>query len=210
VEGPLGAGKTAFAEAWAERTGARRLELDPAANPFLPDAFAAPERKAFSAQMAFLLARHQQQLGLRQGELFARSTVVDYVFERDRVYAELLLSPAELALYDRIFHLLAPRAVAPDLLVALRAKPERLLERLRARDAPHERPISLGLLERLVEGYGALLGRWRASPVVAVDVSEVELAEHEDALDALIGEVLRVGAGLSPGDRLEMRPPRSP
>ena len=79
-----------------------------------------------SVQLFYLLARYQQQGELSQGDLFARGGVVsDYLFAKDRLFASLNLSPDEMALYDRIYQMLKPRTVTPDLVVYLQARTRR-------------------------------------------------------------------------------------
>ena len=131
VEGPIGVGKTAFAQVLAEGCGAR-LVLEPGGNPFLTQFYQDPRTFGFQTQLYYLLSRYQQQGELAQEELFAQGGVVtDYLFSRDRVFAQLNLAPSELALYDKVFRLLDPRIPRPDLVVYLQARPEVLMERLR-------------------------------------------------------------------------------
>lgn len=208
VEGAPGAGKSALVAGWSVRAGARRVELDAETNPFLEEALAEPSSRAFSAQMYFLLARHRLQAELRQGELFARHTVSDGLFHRDRLYAMVMLNEAELALYDRIYRLLEPRAVLPDLVVWLRARPEILLDRLRARGRRRDRSIGLERLERLAASYAAFFDAWRGSRLLVIDVSATELEEDDEALEGVILEIRRAARQLGPGERAELKLPR--
>jgi deoxyadenosine/deoxycytidine kinase len=94
-----------------------------------------------SAQLFFLLQRYAQQGELAQGDLFSRGGVVsDYLFAKDRLFAVLNLSDDELALYDRIYQMLKPRTVTPDLVVYLQARTDVLLDRIRKRGRAEERP----------------------------------------------------------------------
>ena len=95
-----------------------------------------------SAQLFFLLQRYAQQGELAQGDLFSRGGVVsDYLFAKDRLFATLNLSDDEMALYDRIYQMLKPRTVTPDLVVYLQARTDVLLDRIRKRGRSEERPI---------------------------------------------------------------------
>ena len=102
-------GKTAL----AERLGARldaTVVLDDTENPFLGDFYAGRAGAAFQTQLFFTLARHRQLLELRQGDLFSQTTICDFVFERDRIYAFMNLDDNELFIYQRLFDLVAPRS----------------------------------------------------------------------------------------------------
>ena len=122
IEGPIGAGKTAL----AERLGARldaTVVLDEAENPFLADFYGGRPGAAFQAQLFYTLARHRQQLALRQADLFAQITICDYLFDRDKIYAFLNLDDNELFIYQRLYELLARDVPSPDLVVYLQRRP---------------------------------------------------------------------------------------
>ena len=75
------------------------------------------------------------------GSLSRGGVVSDYLFAKDRLFATLNLSDDEMALYDRIYQMLKPRTVTPDLVVYLQARTDVLLERIRKRGRSEERPI---------------------------------------------------------------------
>lgn len=107
IEGLIGVGKTSLCQLLGQRWDAR-LILEPwDANPFLSAFYEDPQRFAFPAQMFYLASRYAQQRDLRQGELFTRTVVSDYLFEKDRIFAEQTLGGDELALYYRFARLLA-------------------------------------------------------------------------------------------------------
>ena len=141
VEGPIGAGKSSLAEILSESLSARIIRESPEENPFLGSFYKDRRRHAMSAQLFFLLQRYAQQGELAQGDLFSRGGVVsDYLFAKDRLFAVLNLSNDELALYDRIYQMLKPRTVTPDLVVYLQARTDVLLDRIRKRGRSEERP----------------------------------------------------------------------
>ncbi len=105
IEGPVGVGKTTLAERLAARLDARGV-FDDRENPFLVDFYSGRNGAAFQTQLFFTLARHRQLTGLRQRELFNQTTVCDYIFERDRIYAFVNLDDNELFIYQRLFELL--------------------------------------------------------------------------------------------------------
>ena len=154
VEGPIGAGKSSLAAILAEQLNARLIVERPDENPFLGPFYRDRRRHAMSAQLFFLLQRYAQQGELAQGDLFAGGGVVsDYLFAKDRLFAVLNLSDDELALYDRIYQMLKPRTVTPDLVVYLQARTEVLLERIRKRGRPEEKPIRADYVEEVARSY---------------------------------------------------------
>src|SRR5205814_6645235 len=101
VEGPIGAGKTTLAERLGPRLDAT-LVLEESDNPFLADFYADRPGAALQAQLFFLLSRHRQQTEQRQTNLFSQTTISDYVFDKDRIFAYLNLDDNELFIYQRL------------------------------------------------------------------------------------------------------------
>lgn len=179
IEGPIGVGKTTFARRLARRLDAG-LVLEATDNPFL-EAFYKDRRGAsFSAQIWFLLARHQQLKELRQGNLFHRTFVSDYLFEKDRVFAYLNLSDSELATYEKLYQLLVPDVMRPDLVVYLQARVPALLRRIGERGREVEKRISEGYLDETVQACDHFFFRYNEAPLLVVDTNDIDPA-HEDA-----------------------------
>jgi deoxyadenosine/deoxycytidine kinase len=160
IEGPIGLGKTAL----AERLGARldaTVVLDDRDNPFLDDFYAGRSGAAFQTQLFFTLARHRQLLALRQGDLFSQTTICDYLFERDRVYAFLNLDDNELFIYQRLFELVARDLPVPDLVIYL----------------------------QLNEAYNYFFFHYTATPLLVVETSQLDLTWGDETLDDLLKQV---------------------
>ena len=105
IEGPIGVGKSSLARRLAARLDAATV-LEERANPFLADFYAGRPGAALQAQLFYLLNRHRQLASLRQADLFAQTTVCDYLFDKDKVFAYLNLDDNELFIYQRLFDLL--------------------------------------------------------------------------------------------------------
>ena len=158
VEGPIGAGKSSLAEILGTELQARVIRESPEENPFLGAFYRDHHRHAMSAQLFFLLQRYAQQGELAQGDLFTRGGIVtDYVFAKDRLFATLNLSDDELVLYDRIYQMLKVRTVAPDLVVYLQARTEVLVDRIRRRARPEEKPIRTEYVDEVAQAYARFL-----------------------------------------------------
>ena len=196
VEGPVGVGKTTLARALARRMNARLIEEDLEGNPFVKGFYVDPKRTAFQTQIFFLLSRYQQQLTFKQQDLFVRSTVLDYTFEKDRIFAYLTLDPAELALYERIYALLEVRVPRPDLVVFLMARPEVLMDRIRGRSREWERPITLEYLQGLTRAYNDYFFHYDRSPLLVVNTSEIDMVEKEAHLEDVLSAILRMKTGV--------------
>ena len=132
IEGPIGTGKTTLARHLALRLDATTV-LDNTDNPFVADLYAGRAGAAFQAQLFSLLARHRQQSTLRQTDLFNQLVIADYLFDKDKIYAYLNLDDNELFIYQRLYDLLAPDLVTPDLVVYLQAPSDLVRQRVRQR-----------------------------------------------------------------------------
>jgi deoxyadenosine/deoxycytidine kinase len=189
VEGPVGSGKTALAQALAERLGARLVAEAAEENPFLRGFYADRKKYAFQAQLFFLLSRFQQQQALFQQDLFSQSTVADYLFARDRIFASLTLAPEELGLYERVYELLGPRVVRPDLVVYLQARTEVLLARVRRRGRDFERAVDGPWLDGLARAYNDFFFHYDDTPLLVVNASDVDLEGNAEDVDSLIAVI---------------------
>ena len=195
IEGPVAVGKLALTERLAARLDATVI-LDDTENPFLADFYAGRPGAAFQAQLFSLLARHRQQVALRQSDLFNRLTISDYLFDKDKIYAYLNLDDNELFIYQRLYDLLAPDVVTPDLVVYLQTPTDLLRRRARAQEtggstetAPDER-----YLGELNEAYHHFFFHYTATPLLVVETSEFDLAWGEGALDDLLKQIEGMGS----------------
>ena len=126
IEGPIGVGKTELAKRLADNLNAELILEEVAENPFLERFYRDGRSAALPAQMFFLFARAKQVEGLRQSDLFTDVRVADYLFAKDRLFAELNLDPDELALYDQVVTNLAVEAPVPDLVIYLQSSVDAL------------------------------------------------------------------------------------
>jgi deoxyadenosine/deoxycytidine kinase len=198
VEGVTGAGKSALATALARRLVGRLVTDAGSGNPFLRQFHRDRRGFAFSTQIFFLLARHRQQAELAQADLFAEVTVSDYLLARDRIFAYLNLSDAELALYEQLWKLLlregGPR---PDLVVYLQASPETLMSRLKARGALAESGLSAAGLEELNKAYNTFFFNYSDCPLLVVNTNDLDLDRDSAALEDLVDRALEHRQGTS-------------
>ena len=191
VEGPIGVGKSSLAQILGEELSARViLDEQPQENPFLGSFYKDPRRHAMSVQLFFLLQRYTQQGELAQGDLFSRGGVVtDYIFQKDRLFAVLNLTDDELALYDRIYQMLKLRTAKPDLIVYLQARTEVVMERIRRRARPEEKPIRPEYVQQVAQAYADFFFSYNEGPLLIVNASDIDFvgnAEHRRELLSVI------------------------
>jgi deoxyguanosine kinase len=195
VEGPIGVGKTALAQALGKEMNARLVLEDTEKNPFLPRFYEDPDKYSFPAQLYFLLTRYNQQRELSQQDLFAQMTVADYLFAKDRIFASLNLSPDELKLYEGVYQLLNAEMAKPDLVVYVRARVEVLADRLRKRNRDFERDISFEYLERVSAAFRDFFFYYDEAPLLVVDTSDIDFVANPEDLADLVREINNAGEG---------------
>ncbi|MFN2446583.1 MAG: deoxynucleoside kinase [Vicinamibacterales bacterium] len=197
VEGPIGVGKTRLAERLASRLEGTAI-LEDADNPFLIDFYNERPGSALQVQLFYLLNRHRQLAGLRQVDLFKQTTVCDYLFDKDKIFAYLNLDDNELFIYQRLFDLLAKDLPTPDLVVYLQAPLDVLLRRLKSRPLEPEREVpepDEEYLRELNEAYQHFFFHYTATPLLVVEMSQFDPDANDEALDDLVRQVKAMGKG---------------
>ncbi len=196
VEGIIGVGKTSLAEKLAVKLNAKLILEVVEENPFLAQFYEDIEGYAFQTQIFFLLSRHKQQLELKQMELFSTNLVSDYLFEKDKIFANLTLNESELALYDKIFKILRKEILKPSLVIYLQIDPERALERIRKRARSYERNITLDYLKDLNEAYNQFFFHYEETPLLIINVNEVDFVDNEEDFGTLLNEIEKQEKGM--------------
>ncbi|MCA2979008.1 MAG: deoxynucleoside kinase [Myxococcaceae bacterium] len=195
VEGPIGVGKSSLTNIVSERFSARRVMEVVEENPFLASFYADRAKFAFQTQMFFLLSRFKQQQELFQQDLFASVTVSDYLFAKDRIFANLTLQTDELALYERVFEALQPRVTKPDLVIYLQARLDVLLARIKKRGREFERKFDPQYLEGLCKAYNDFFFHYTDTPLLVVNTSDIDFVNNPADLEDLLSVVRQTRKG---------------
>jgi deoxyadenosine/deoxycytidine kinase len=189
VEGPIGAGKTSLARRLGARLSADLILEQPAENPFLARFYQDMARYALPTQLFFLFQRARMLEPLAQPDMFGRAVVVDFLLDKDPLFARITLSGDELALYQKIYDALQPQAPAPDLVIYLQAQPATLVERVRRRAAGFERGINEDYLTILAESYARFFYNYAAAPVLIVNSENLNFVDRDRDFELLIDRV---------------------
>jgi len=189
IEGVIGAGKTSLTKVLANKMHAGTIFEEFEENPFLTKFYADPKKYAFHTQMYFLMSRYRKQREIAQIDLFNSRVITDYLFVKDRIFAEVNLSEEEFALYDKIYAILAVDVPRPDLVIYLQARPEALYKRIRQRGRPYERDIDFEYIERLCEAYNTFFFHYNSSPMLIVNIKGFDFLANPKDLDLLYNEI---------------------
>jgi deoxyadenosine/deoxycytidine kinase len=195
IEGVIGVGKTSLAQLLSEKLNGRLVLEKPEDNPFLDMFYKDPRHYAFQTQIFFLLSRFKQQQELPEPDFFHRLLVADYLFAKDRIFAYINLSEAEIALYEKVMALMEVRIKKPDLVVYLQSSTERLLRNIRQRNRPYEKEISEDYLRTLNEAYNHFFFHYDETPLLIVNATAIDYVGNADHLMTLIAEIRREETG---------------
>ncbi len=195
VEGPIGVGKTTLARRLAHAFQSDLLLEQAEENPFLPRFYRDPDNAAFQTQLFFLFQRAQQIQSLRQGDLFKPAQIVDFLIDKDRLFASLTLNADELDLYQQVYDKMIPAAPQPDLVIYLQAPVEVLLQRIRTRAIDYEQLIDEQYLQRVAEAYVDFFFNYDRSPLLIVNTAAINLAEGDADFNLLLERIREMPSG---------------
>ena len=188
VEGPIRVGKSTLANIIADRLNAQRV-IEPEDNPFLRAFYEGERGAGFQAQFAFLIRRFEQLQRLEVGANSRKTVVADYIFEKDKIFAYINLSDAELEIYNRYYQLFRSQLPAPDLVIYLQASPDVLKKRLRKKNIAGETSVSDDYIEEVVKAYEHFFFHYTSSDLLVVNTNDIDFVERHTDLQELLRRV---------------------
>jgi deoxyguanosine kinase len=162
--------------------------VEPENNPFLDRFYQELSGMALATQMWFLVERYDQ---MRQAAKDLAGSepppmVADYLFEKDKLFAYINLTDAELALYNRFYQIFRSEVPTPDLVIYLHASPEVLKQRLKRKGISQEQAISDAYIEQVAKAYEHFFFHYTASDLLVVDTSEIDFVNRPQDLALLL------------------------
>lgn len=189
IEGNIGAGKTTLANILSKKINARLILEEFADNPFLPKFYESPEQYAFPLELFFMAERYKQLKELLQtNDLFQSVTVSDYLFTKCLLFAKVNLPSEEYLLYQKLFDIINPQIIQPDILIYLHSPVTKLQDNIKKRNRNYEQNIPDDYLFTLQETYTQYIKQHNVKTIF-VDSSNADFVENEKhtqiILDAL-------------------------
>ena len=180
IEGNIGAGKTSLARKLAKDNNGRLILERFKDNSFLPKFYKDPRRYAFPLEMSFLADRYQQvKEQLTAGDLFTTHAVADYIIDKSRIFASVNLERDELLLFNRLFDIIYPTLVKPDLIIYLHMPVDRVQKNIALRGRSYEQNIPDEYLESLESRYLSYLTRHPGLRVLILDTSKLDFVKNK-------------------------------
>ena len=186
IEGNIGAGKTTLAHLLSKHYSARLILEEFAENPFLPKFYENKQQYAFPLELFFMAERYKQLKDLlRTKDLFHNITISDYLFTKCLLFAKVNLPDQEFMLYQKLFDIINPQLIQPDLLIYLHAPISKLKENIKKRNRPYELSISSDYLFSLQETYTQYI-RQHQIKTLFIDVSNADFLGNEKHLQTVL------------------------
>lgn len=186
VEGNIGAGKTTLARMLAAHFKSKLILEEFADNPFLPRFYRDPEQYAFPLELFFMAERYKQlKEVLHAKDIFHQGIISDYLFTKSLLFAKVTLPDEEFRLYQRLFDIINPHLVQPDLLIYLHAPVEKLQQQIKRRNRSYEQAIADDYLFRLQTTYLEYI-RQHPLRTLIIDTSHANFEHVPEQFDAIL------------------------
>ena len=191
IEGNIGAGKTTLANLLSTKLNARLVLEEFADNPFLAKFYENPVQYAFSVELFFMAERFKQLKDLLgQQDLFQTTTVSDYLFTKCLLFAKVNLQDDEFRLFQRLFDMMQPQLIQPDILIYLHAPVNKLQENIKKRNRTYELNIKDDYLFKIQETYTGYIKQHQMKTLF-VDASNADFLNNEEHLNTILNALDR-------------------
>lgn len=186
IEGNIGAGKTTLAHLLSKHFNARLILEEFADNPFLPKFYENQRQYAFPLELFFMAERYKQLKDLLQTkDMFQNVTISDYLFTKCLLFAKVNLPEEEFLLYQKLFDIINPQLVQPDLLIYLHAPVNKLQENIKKRNRSYEQNIESEYLFTLQETYTQYIKQHNIKTLF-IDASKSDFLGNDEHLKVVI------------------------
>ena len=186
IEGNIGAGKTTLATLLSNHYNSRLILEEFAENPFLPKFYENPGQYAFPLELFFMAERYKQLKDLIQTkDLFQTKTISDYLFTKCLLFAKVNLPAEEFLLYQKLFEIINPQVLQPELLVYLHSPVNKLQENIKKRNRSFEQAIPSDYLFTIQETYIQYIKQHNIKTLF-IDVSNADFLNNEIHLNIII------------------------
>ena len=186
IEGNIGAGKTTLAHLLSKHFNAQLILEEFADNPFLPKFYENPNQFAFPLELFFMAERYKQLKDLLQTkDMFQSVTVSDYLFTKCLLFAKVNLPEEEFLLYQKLFDIINPQLVQPDILIYLHAPVNKLKENIKKRNRSYEQNIDPSYLFTLQETYIQYIKQHNIKTLF-IDASKADFLANDEHMNTVI------------------------
>ena len=186
IEGNIGAGKTTLSTILSQHFNARLILEEFAENPFLAKFYETPLQYAFPLELFFMAERYKQLKDLLQTkDMFQHITISDYLFTKCLLFAKVNLPDEEFRLYQKLFDIINPQIVQPDILIYLHTPVNKLQENIKKRNRKYEQDIPNDYLFSLQQTYTQYIKQHHIKTLF-VDASNADFINNKEHVQIII------------------------
>ncbi|MEO8607360.1 MAG: deoxynucleoside kinase [Chloroflexota bacterium] len=192
IAGNIGAGKSTLTSMLSDALGWEPFYEANAENPYLADFYTDMKRWSFHSQVFFLGKRleHHHQLVQHPGSVVQDRTV----YEDAEIFARNLFEQGNMAdrdydAYKRLYEAVSAFLPPPDLIIYLQGSVDTLMGRINQRGREFEQNIAPDYLARLNRLYDDFAGHWTRSPILSIEIDQIDLQNNPADFDNLIQNI---------------------
>ena len=122
--------------------------------------------------------------------MFADKIVSDYMFAKDKLFAQTSLDDNEMILYKKLANIFEKNITPPDLVIFLQSDVDRLMENIKKRGRSYERDIDWEYLSQLNEIYNQYFLSYDKSNLLLINSNDIDFVNNRDDLKQIL-DVIR-------------------
>lgn len=195
VAGNVGAGKSTLTKLVGEKLGFETHFEQVDNNPYLEDFYKDQNAWGFHLQLYFLAQRFKQQKEIDSNGLNNiqdRSIYEDVEIFARNLYDNKKMSKRDYITYRDLFNDMVPYLRRPDLMIYLDGSIDTIINRINLRGREMEKSVDLEYWTNLHNRYEKWIREYDQSPVLYININEVDLINNPEHLDALCNEIKNI------------------
>lgn len=195
VAGNVGAGKSTLTRMVGEKLGFDTHFEKVDGNPYLEDFYKDQKKWGFHLQLYFLTQRFKQQKEIYEN---GKNNIQDRsIYEDVEIFAQNLkdnelITDRDFDTYKELFHKMTSYLQKPDLMIYLTGSIDKVLERISERGRDMEKSVDIEYWKNLHERYEKWMPEYNLSPVLYVNIDEVDIIENPEHLDSLCNQIKEI------------------
>ncbi len=195
VAGNVGAGKSTLTKLVGERLGFETHYEKVDGNPYLEDFYKDQSMWGFHLQLYFLAQRFKQQKDIDNNGLNNiqdRSIYEDVEIFARNLYDNGNMSKRDYLTYRDLFNDMVPYLRNPDLMIYLDGSMDTIVNRIGIRGREMEKTVDINYWKNLHNRYENWIKEYNQSPVLYVNINEVDLVDNPKHLDMLCDKIKEI------------------
>ncbi len=133
---------------------------------------------------------------MKQKDLFQKTTVSNYIFYKDGIYAHTVLNDEDLDIYKKILNIFSEKIFPCSLVVYLQTSFAEMMQRIHKYGSEFEKRMPGEYWREIFEAYNYYFFNYKLSPLLVVNVEKIDFDNRKD-IDSLIQEIKNHKKGIS-------------